>query len=134
VDEILQDLSNAAPIPTRHGQQEAPSEPPVALASADLVYVRKGGQLQPLAQPYSGPYKGERAQVLPPGHRRQADGGHGGPPETAHGRHSSHAGGPATPGTAPEGAACNTSAPHPVSLARVTSYYRGSPCPPAQGS
>jgi len=57
VDEILRDLSNATPITTRHGQQEVPTEPPAALASADLVYVRKGGQLQPLAQPYSGPYK-----------------------------------------------------------------------------
>ncbi len=28
-----------------------------ALAAAELVYVRKGGQLQPLAQPYNGPYK-----------------------------------------------------------------------------
>ena len=57
VDEILRDLSDAAPILTRHGQREAPTAPPVALATAELVYVRKGGQLQPLAQPYSGPYK-----------------------------------------------------------------------------
>jgi hypothetical protein len=57
VDEILRDLSTAAPIPTQHGQKEAPTEPPAALALADLVYVCKGGQLQPLAQPYSGPYK-----------------------------------------------------------------------------
>jgi len=57
VDEILRNLSTAALIPTRHGQKEAPTEPPAALASGDLVYVRKGGQLQPLAQPYSGPYK-----------------------------------------------------------------------------
>ena len=57
VDEILQDLSTAAPIPTRHGQREAPTEPPAALVSADMVYIRKGGQLQPLAQPYSGLYK-----------------------------------------------------------------------------
>jgi len=57
VDEILRDLSNAAPIPTRHGQREAPTEPPTALAAAEMVYVRKGGQLQPLAQPYSRPFK-----------------------------------------------------------------------------
>jgi transposase InsO family protein len=57
VDDILRDLSNATPIPTRHGQREAPTEPPTALATAEMVYVRKGGQLQPLAQPYSGPYK-----------------------------------------------------------------------------
>ena len=57
VDDILRDLAAAAPIPTRHGQREAPTEPPAALAAAELVYVRKGGQLQPLAQPYGGPYK-----------------------------------------------------------------------------
>jgi len=57
VDKILQDLATAAPLPTRHGQREAPTKPPAALAAADLVYVRKGGQLQPLVQPYSGPYK-----------------------------------------------------------------------------
>jgi hypothetical protein len=57
VDKILRDLANAAPIPTRHGQLEAPTKPPTALAAAEMVYVRKGGQLQPLAQPYSGPYK-----------------------------------------------------------------------------
>jgi len=57
VDKILRNLSSAAPIPTRYGQKEAPTEPPGALASADLVYVRKGGQLQPLPKPYSGPYK-----------------------------------------------------------------------------
>ena len=51
VDEILQDLSNAAPIPTWHGQREAPTEPPTALATAEMVYVHKGGQLKPLAQP-----------------------------------------------------------------------------------
>jgi hypothetical protein len=57
VDDILRDLATAAPIPTRHGQREAPTEPPASLAAAELVYVRKGGQLQPLAQPYGGPYK-----------------------------------------------------------------------------
>jgi len=57
VDDILRDLAAAAPIPTRHGQREAPTEPPAVLAAAELVYVRKGGQLQPLAQPYNGPYK-----------------------------------------------------------------------------
>ena len=57
VDKILKDLAAAAPLPTRHSQREALTEPPAALAAADLVYLRKGGQLQPLAQPYSGPYK-----------------------------------------------------------------------------
>jgi hypothetical protein len=57
VDKILKDLAAAAPLPTRHSQREALTEAPAALAAADLVYLRKGGQLQPLAQPYSGPYK-----------------------------------------------------------------------------
>jgi len=57
VDKILRDLAIAAPIPTRHGQLEAPTKPTTALAAAEMVYVRKGRQLQPLAQPYSGPYK-----------------------------------------------------------------------------
>jgi len=57
VDEILRDIGGAVLIPTWHGQREAPTEPPVALATAEMVYVRKGGQLQPLAQPYSGPYQ-----------------------------------------------------------------------------
>jgi len=39
VDEILQGLASAVPLLTRHGQKEAPTEPPVALASVDLVYV-----------------------------------------------------------------------------------------------
>ncbi len=37
VDDILRDLAAAAPIPTRHGQREAPTEPPAALAAAKLV-------------------------------------------------------------------------------------------------
>ena len=57
MEEILQDLATTAPRPTRHGQKEAHTAPPLALATADLVYMRKGGQLQPLEQPYSGPYK-----------------------------------------------------------------------------
>ena len=32
-------------------------EPPAPLADADLVYILKGRQLQPLGQPYSGHYK-----------------------------------------------------------------------------
>jgi len=57
VDDILRDLQSSAPIPTRHGSREPPTEPPAALAAAELVYVQKGGQLPPLAQPYSGPYQ-----------------------------------------------------------------------------
>jgi hypothetical protein len=57
VDDILRSLRTAEPIPTRHREQEAPTAPPKQLAGAELVYVRKGGQLAPLAQPYSGPYR-----------------------------------------------------------------------------
>jgi hypothetical protein len=57
VDKILQDLATTAPLPTRQKQREAPTEPPAALVASDLLYMRKGGQLQPLAQPYSSPYK-----------------------------------------------------------------------------
>jgi cleavage and polyadenylation specificity factor subunit 1 len=57
VEDILHALRSADPIPTRHGQKEAPTEPPSQLVDAEMVYVRKGGQLPPLEQPYSGPYK-----------------------------------------------------------------------------
>jgi hypothetical protein len=75
VDKILRNLSTATTIVlTCHSQKEVSTEPPAALASENLVYVRKGGQLQLLAQLYSNPYKvlesGERIQVLPPGHRQ----------------------------------------------------------------
>jgi hypothetical protein len=75
---------------------------------------------------------GEGTQVLPPGHRRQADSGDGGPPEAAHGRSSSHTSRPAAPRTAPEGAAYNTSSTNPVNIARVTSYYRSTGARPAR--
>jgi hypothetical protein len=38
--------------PPAHGEEDGR-----ILATAEMVYVRKGGQLQPLAQPYSGPYQ-----------------------------------------------------------------------------
>ena len=57
VDDILHALHTAEPIPTRHRHKEAPTGPPSQLAEAEMVYVRKGGQLPPLAQPYNGPYK-----------------------------------------------------------------------------
>ena len=57
VEEILHNLHTAEPIPTRHGRTEGPSEPPAHPAGADLVYVSRGGQLPPLAQPYDGPYR-----------------------------------------------------------------------------
>ena len=53
VEEILPNLATATPLPTWHSQRKAPTEPPAALAGEDMVYVWKGGQLQPLAQHYS---------------------------------------------------------------------------------
>ena len=35
------------------------TEIPSALRMAELVYMKKGSQLPPLAQPYEGPYKVE---------------------------------------------------------------------------
>jgi cleavage and polyadenylation specificity factor subunit 1 len=57
VERILQDLNTVDPLPTRHADAEAPTEPPTHLAAAELVYIRKGGTLPPLAPPYEGPYK-----------------------------------------------------------------------------
>jgi hypothetical protein len=57
VEDILRALNSAEPIPTRHRDSTAPTELPSLLANADMVYLRKGGQLPPLAQPYLGPYK-----------------------------------------------------------------------------
>jgi hypothetical protein len=57
VEDILRALNSAEPIPTRHRDSAAPTGLPSLLADADMVYVRKGGQLPPLAQPYLGPYK-----------------------------------------------------------------------------
>jgi len=45
------------PIPTRELPHPPPTEVPRHLATAEMVYVRKGGQPGPLAPPYSGPYK-----------------------------------------------------------------------------
>ena len=56
VEDILRALNSAEPIPTRHRDSPAPTGLPSLLANADMVYLRKGGQLPPLAQPYLGPY------------------------------------------------------------------------------
>ncbi len=45
------------PIPTRELPHPPPTEVPRHLATAEMVYVRKGGQPGPLAPPYNGPYK-----------------------------------------------------------------------------
>jgi len=44
-------------IPIRELPHPPPTEVPAHLAAAKMVYVRKGGQPSPLAQPYSGPYR-----------------------------------------------------------------------------
>jgi len=44
------------PPPVRHATLRSPTEPPVALRTAGLVYVRRGGTLPPLSPPYDGPY------------------------------------------------------------------------------
>ena len=97
VDKILQDLATAAPLPTRHGQREAPTEPPVALAAGDLGIraqgwpaATAGAALQRTLQRV-----GEGTQVLPPGHRRKAHGGHSGLPQATHRRSCNHTSGPA---------------------------------------
>ena len=45
------------PIRTRELPHPPPTEVPAHLATAEMVYVRKGGQPGPLAPPYSGPYR-----------------------------------------------------------------------------
>ena len=47
----------SAAIPARQLPQPAPTEVPAHLRTAEMVYVRKGGQSGPLAPPYSGPYR-----------------------------------------------------------------------------
>jgi hypothetical protein len=152
VDEILRDLSNAAPILTCQGQKEVPTKPPAALASAYLVYVRKGSQLQPLAQPYSSPYK-----VLERGPKyfRLDIGGkntavtvdrmkpHTGTTETTpaapprHGRPARQRPAspamtmaPTTPTSPPPRDVNGTDNPCPGTISRTSSHYRSSPCTP----
>ena len=47
----------AAPPPVRHAALVPPAAPPPALATAELVYVRRGGSLPLLTPPYQGPYR-----------------------------------------------------------------------------
>ena len=52
---------NVAPPPTRPASYAAAANtPPAHLAVADWVYVRRGGQLKPLADPYVGPFLVEK--------------------------------------------------------------------------
>jgi hypothetical protein len=46
-----------AAISTQDLPQRAPTEAPVHLKAAEMLYVRKGGQPGPLAPPYSSPYR-----------------------------------------------------------------------------
>ena len=57
VDKILRDLAATAPLPTRHSQKGGTNRAAHGPGTADLVNVRKGGQLQPMAQPYRSPYQ-----------------------------------------------------------------------------
>ena len=46
-EEVQEGLANAGPIPTQHGDKEAPMEILVHLTAAELVYVRMGGSCPP---------------------------------------------------------------------------------------
>jgi len=54
---LVDKMQSATAIPVRHSHLEPPSDPPPALATADWVYIRKGGALPPLAPPYAGPFQ-----------------------------------------------------------------------------
>jgi hypothetical protein len=55
--QLLVKRVRAAPPPVRHAALVPPAAPPPALASAEMVYVRRGGSLPPLTPPYQGPYR-----------------------------------------------------------------------------
>ena len=55
--QLLVKRVRSAPPPVRHAALPPPAAPPSSLATADLVYVRRGGSLPPLSPPYQGPYK-----------------------------------------------------------------------------
>ena len=57
IEELVQKLQVVDPLPTRHADVDPPTGPPRALATAELVYVKRGGTLPPLTPPYVGPYK-----------------------------------------------------------------------------
>ena len=42
---------------TEHAAAPPPTQPPTLLRTANMVYVKKGGQLPPLVPPYDGPYR-----------------------------------------------------------------------------
>ena len=55
--QLLVKRVRTAPPPVRHAALVPPAVPPPALASAEMVYVRRGGSLPPLTPPYQGPYR-----------------------------------------------------------------------------
>ena len=67
---------DVAPPPTRPASYaDAANTPPTHLAVAHWVYVRRGGQLRPLQDPYAGPFlvekKGAKYFVLKIGQRSE---------------------------------------------------------------
>jgi hypothetical protein len=87
--------------PTRHVPTRplppAKSGLPATLAACTSVYVRRGGNLLPLAPLYAGPYAGPgaRREGVPAAGGQQRGGGVCGPPEAAHRGGASAAGGAA---------------------------------------
>jgi hypothetical protein len=76
VADILQQLRQVQPLPTRPLPSSPSSTPPSALVAADFVYVRRGAAADPLAPQYSGPYqvldKGPKVFKLRVGGREEA--------------------------------------------------------------
>ena len=103
----------------------APTEPPAALASADLVYVRKGGQLQPLVQPYSGPYKAAYSPYKA-AYRNRRD--H--PSSTALTWPPARGAASFTSHSSDTSDASGSDYSGPGTITRPSSYYRSSPCAP----
>jgi len=57
VQQLVQQLRQVQPLPTRPPSSPPPVEPPKALQSAQLVYVRRGAAAAPLSPQYHGPYE-----------------------------------------------------------------------------
>jgi transposase InsO family protein len=54
---VAERVRSAVPPPTRPSYAAVAASPPLALLTADYVYVRRGGVLPPLSPVYSGPYR-----------------------------------------------------------------------------
>jgi len=57
IADILRQLRQVDPLPTRPLSAPPPTAPPPELAEASFVYVRKGAVDSPLASQYAGPYR-----------------------------------------------------------------------------